>query len=82
MRHVVVVRLAVYVEELPVYFSLSPPTVTRTLCFTCLCGQRLATMCGYMTFLPGGTAEQNERNSVCTLDSSAYPLCQLTEVVG
>ena len=64
MRHFVVVRLAVCVEALPVYSSLSPPIVTRALCFTFLCGRRLATIRGYVTFLSRGTAERGMNRMV------------------
>ena len=64
MRHLVVVRLAVCVEVLPVYSSLFPPTVTQTRCLTVLWGRRLATMRGYVTFFPSGTAERGTKRMV------------------
>ena len=64
MRHLVVVKLAVCVDALPAYSSLSPPTVTRTLCLTFLWGRKLATMRGYVTFLPSGTAERGTKRIV------------------
>ena len=52
IRHFVVVMLAVYVLVIHVYSSLSPPTVTHTLCISFLLRRKLATMRAYVTFFP------------------------------
>ena len=48
--------LAVCVEVIPLYSRRSPPTVTRTLCTSFLCGLRLATSLAYVTLRPSGIA--------------------------